>query len=52
MNEWLQKGDRVKSVNAIAEHISAYGYAGGENWNDGCGNYVGDIYVYVVLEFD
>ena len=53
VNNWLQKGGRVKMIKAVSETISAYGYANGrdlivsEN-----GNYVGDIYAYVVVEFD
>lgn len=52
VNDWLQKGGRVKSIHPVAETISAYGYAGGETIADGQGNYVGDIYAYVVIEFD
>lgn len=52
VNEWLQKGGRVKSIHAVSETISAYGYAGGDAYADEKGNYVGDIYAYVVVEFN
>ncbi len=52
VNDWLQKGGRVKSIHALSETISAYGYAGGESFGEDKGNYVGDIYAYVVVEFD
>ena len=52
VNEWLQKGGRVKSIHAVAETISAYGYASGDIYSENNGNYVGDIYAYIVVEFD
>ena len=52
VNQWLQKGGRVKSIHPIAEPIASYGYAGGETgWQDK-GYYVSDIYAYIVVEFD
>lgn len=52
VNDWLQKGGRVKAIHAVSETISAYGYAGGDTYVDEKGNYVGDIYAYVVVEFN
>ena len=52
VNNWLQKGGKVKMIKAVSETISAYGYAGGET--DACGSDYceGDIYAYIVVEFD
>lgn len=54
VNNWLQKGGRVKMIKAVSEAISAYGYHSGGDWycREASGNYVGDIYAYVVVEFD
>lgn len=58
VNKWLQKGGRVKMIQAVSEAISSYGYHSSNssvscNDNDANhGNYVGDIYAYVVIEFD
>ena len=61
VNEWLQKGGRVKHISSVAECISAYGYSsygafdGGStyyNHDEKKGSYVGDIFAYVVIEFD
>lgn len=61
VNEWLQKGGRVKHISPVAECISAYGYsANAWSWDSGSmhdhderkGSYVGDIFAYVVIEFD
>lgn len=52
VNRWLQKGGRVKAITPIAEPIVAYGYAGGRSDFSGDGNFTGDIYAYVVLEFN
>ena len=52
VNKYLQKGGRVKSIHAVPECISSYGYAGGETGYEDKGNFVGDIYAYVVIEFD
>lgn len=52
VNQWLQKGGRVKSIHAVSETISAYGYAAGRDiFAEDKGNFVGDIYAYVVIEF-
>lgn len=58
VNNWLQKGGRVKMIQAVSETISSYGYHAinssisyNEN-EEKHGNYVGDIYAYVVVEFD
>ena len=54
VNSWLQKGGRVKLIQATSETISSYGYhsAGGLLHDEKHGNYVGDIYAYIVVEFD
>lgn len=52
VNKWLQKGGRVKSIHALSESISSYGCAGGQTYGHEHGNYVGDIYAYIVVEFD
>ena len=58
VNTWLQKWGRVKSIQPVAENISAYGYAAFEAEGTSFYNeeksrsYVGDIYAYVVVEFD
>ena len=58
VNTWLQKGGRIKSIQPVAESISAYGYAAFEAEGASCynkeksGSYVGDIFAYVVVEFD
>ena len=52
VNKWLQKGGKVKLIHPISEPIVAYGYAGGNSGWEDKGNYVGDIYAYVVIEFD
>lgn len=52
VNKWLQKGGRVKSVHAISEQVSSYGFAGGESYSSDYGRYTGDIYAYIVVEFD
>ena len=52
VNNWLQKGGRVKSINPISERIASYGYAGGESIEDRDGYYVSNIYAYIVVEFD
>lgn len=52
VNQYLQKGGRVKMIQPVAEPVSSYGYAGGETSDsiDGCNT--GRIYAYVVIEFD
>ena len=59
VNKWLQKGGRVKMIKAVSETISSYGYSGvnGDgnmfyNHSPDNGRYIGDIYAYVVVEFD
>jgi hypothetical protein len=53
VNYWLQKGGRVKSISTVAESISAYGYPACDGWESAkCGSFVGDIFAYIVLEFD
>ena len=53
VNQWLQKGGRVKSIHAVSETVSAYGYAAGRDiFTDEKGRYVGDIYAYIVVEFN
>ena len=52
VNKWLQKGGRVKMIQAVGEPIAAYGCGGGRvDWNDH-GSEVSDIYAYIVVEFD
>ena len=52
VNNWLQKGGRVKMIKAVSEATSVYSY---HHSDDDCaeasGNYAGDIYAYVVVEF-
>lgn len=50
VNRCLQAGGKVKSIHAVSESISAYGYAGGETYADEKGKYLGDIYAYIVIE--
>ena len=52
VNRFLQRGGKVKSIHPISENITAYGYAGGETYANEHGNYVSDIYAYIVVEFD
>ena len=52
INEWLQKGGRIKAIYPVSENIVAYGYAGGETSLSDHSYYVSDIYAYVVIEFD
>lgn len=52
VNRWLQKGGRVKAITPVAEPIAAYGFAGGHSSMDSYGSYTGNIYAYVVLEFN
>ena len=52
VNTYLQKGGKVKSVHAVPEIVSSYGYAGGEVCYTDSGSHVGDIYAYVVVIFD
>ena len=51
VNNWLQKGAKVKTILAVPENVSSYGYAGGESFNSNDGNIRGDICAYFVLEF-
>ena len=53
INEWLQKGGRVKFVQPVTESVSAYGYTACEMCcSEQQGSYKGDIYAYVVVEFN
>lgn len=52
VNKYLKKGGRVKFIHTVSESVSAYGYGGGETPYTDSGHYVGDIYAYVVIEFD
>jgi len=53
INEWLQKGGRVKMIKPVSETIAAYGYSANEAYcSENHDYYVGDIYAYVVIEFD
>ena len=53
VNEWLQKGGRVKMITPVSETISAYGYANGKDYfAEDKGYYLGGIYAYVVVEFN
>lgn len=52
VNKYLKKGGKVKSIHAVSESISSYGYAGGETGYEDKGSYVGDIYAYIVIEFN
>lgn len=46
-SEWR----KIKSIHAVSESISSYGYAS-DCYCDEKGSYVGDIYAYIVIEFD
>ncbi|MBR3905049.1 MAG: hypothetical protein IKJ51_05000 [Clostridia bacterium] len=51
VNSLLKEGAKVKSIHAVSEGISAYGYSSG--WQaEGKGKYVSDIYAYIVLDLD
>ena len=50
VNRALEEGGRVKAIHAVSQAVSAYGY--GDTYNCDKGSYVGDIYAYVVVEFD
>jgi len=50
INDFLKKGWHVKSVHAVSESISAYGYSS-NLVSEEKGSYVGDIFAYIVLEF-
>ena len=53
VNSYLQKGGRVKSIHAVPETVSSYGYAAGKDiYAEDKGKYVGDVYAYIVVEFD
>ena len=58
VNKWLQKGGRIKMIQPVTESITSYGYHASNyegSFNDNeeqHGYYVGDIYAYVVIEFD
>ena len=52
VNKYLKKGGKVKSIHAVSENISAYGCGGGDSNFTDHGNYVGDIYAYIVIEFN
>ena len=52
VNKWLQKGGRVKLIQVVSENVAAFGCAGGKSdMYDYC-NIKGDIYAYIVVEFD
>ena len=52
VNDWLEHGARVKSIYAVPEVVSAYGYTSNGTLADKNGKYAGDIYAYVVIEID
>ena len=52
VNKELMHGGKVKSITAVSETISSYGYAGGDTNDSGQGWNEGDIYAYVVIEYD
>ena len=52
VNALLEKGGRVKQIYPIREPIAAYGYAGGKSDYDTSGTYSGNIYAYIIVEFD
>ena len=52
VNKWLQKGGRVKQIHVVPENFATYAYAGGDSsWHDH-GKVQGDIFAYIVVEFD
>ena len=52
VNNWLQKGAKVKSILAVPENVSSYGYSDSHSYSiDNHGAYRGDIAAYFVLEF-
>lgn len=52
VNEYLEKGARVKSINSSAGCVSTWAYCGGDTHIHDTGESYGDIYAYIVLEFD
>lgn len=52
VNSYLEKGARVKSIHAVSEVASSYGYATGDWLEHDKGVYLGDVCAYVVLEFN
>ena len=54
VNNWLQKGGRVKAIHPLCETITSYAHCGSGGSYDSAdhGYYVGDIYAYIVVEFD
>lgn len=49
INEFLKQGWHVKSIHAVSESVSAYGYSS-DFVAEAKGSYVGDIFAYIVLE--
>lgn len=54
VNRWLQKGGRVKSIHPLCERITSYAHSGsGGYYNEPeHGYYTGNVYAYVIVEFD
>ena len=47
--EWTCQGN---TIHAAPEMISSYGYAAGERNVEDKGSFVGNIYAYVMIEFE
>lgn len=52
VNEYLKKGARVKHIHSSSECVSTWAYCGGDTFGHDTGKSYGDIYAYIVLEFD
>ena len=58
VNEQLKKGGSVKMIQAVPEIVSSYGYHAfsdgyfHKDCDENHGKYTGDIYAYVVIEFE
>lgn len=52
VNNLLQKGGRVKSVTPVAENITCWGHTERNHSYSSEEKFVGEIYAYVVVEFD
>ena len=59
VNHWLQKGGKIKLIQPVSETIAAYGYHAFDRSNttlkdheEAHGYYVGDVFAYIVVEFN
>ena len=53
VNEWLEDGAYITEIHMVPQNVSSYGYAGGRDVvADDHGCYVGNIYAYIVVEYN